>query len=182
MAARLQVRLVQALSSLELPSSMEVPSRAHLKRTHHDPGESEPRGRCQPVALRQLQPGRHVRTGVGGVGGRGRAWGLERASAEASPGRAGGPRGAGRGGVLPGVARVRPWRLGLWVGRMMGMGRCFTHLGEVFSFQASRLAELGAELWGLTCCPSRFWGGGSRFQPYPSLLYPFQALLVSSSS
>lgn len=89
------------LSSPELPSSARVPGRAHPPRAHHEPGESERRGRRQPAALRQLQPGRHVRTGVGGVGGRGRAWGPRAGERGGVPRACGRAAGRGEGGRSP---------------------------------------------------------------------------------
>ena len=44
-------------------SRARSPSRARPPRAHHEPGESERRGRRRPAALRQLQPGQHVRLG-----------------------------------------------------------------------------------------------------------------------
>lgn len=49
------------LSAPDSPSRARALSRARPPRAHHEPGESERRGRRRPAALRQLQPGQHVR-------------------------------------------------------------------------------------------------------------------------
>lgn len=55
-------------STLSAPEPPPGRPLARPPRAHHEPGESERRGRRRPAAVRQLQPGQHVRPGRAGVG------------------------------------------------------------------------------------------------------------------
>lgn len=59
--------LAPTLSARDTPLSALEPLAGPTRppRAHHEPGESERRGRRRPAAVRQLQPGHHVRPSRG---------------------------------------------------------------------------------------------------------------------